>query len=79
MVGMFEDPTQLKEWASRRAACIWCRDTQGKFHGTLFRREALGCGCILGHRGVHASSSLIPNPAEEFLSIMPPEATSGSW
>lgn len=22
---------------------------------------------------------LIPNPAEEFLSIMPPEATSGSW
>jgi hypothetical protein len=58
MVGMFEDPTQSKEWASRRAACIWRRDTQGKFHGTLFRREALGCGCILGHRGVHASSSL---------------------
>jgi hypothetical protein len=22
---------------------------------------------------------VIPNPAEEFLSVMPPEATSGSW
>ena len=58
MVVIFEDSTTPKEWASIRAACIWRRDTQGKFHGTLFRREALGCGCILGHRGVYASSSL---------------------
>ena len=38
MVGIFEDSTQSKEWASRRAACIWRRDTQGKFYGTLFRK-----------------------------------------
>jgi hypothetical protein len=25
------------------------------------------------------NSTVIPNPAEEFLSVMPPEATSGSW
>jgi len=37
MVGLFEDWTQPKEWASRRPACIWRQDTQGKFYGTLFR------------------------------------------
>jgi hypothetical protein len=37
MVGMFEDSTQPKEWASRRTVCIWRWDTQGKFYG-LFRK-----------------------------------------
>jgi hypothetical protein len=38
MVEIFEDSTQSKEWASRRAACIWRRDTEGKFYGALFRK-----------------------------------------
>jgi hypothetical protein len=42
MVGMFEDSTQPKECGftavSRRAACIWRRDAQGKFYRTLLRK-----------------------------------------
>jgi hypothetical protein len=40
MVGMFEDSTQPKEWASRRTVCIWRWDTQGKFYGPF--SQALG-------------------------------------
>ena len=38
MVVIFEDSTRPKKWASIRAACIWRRDTQGKFYGALFRK-----------------------------------------
>jgi hypothetical protein len=34
---LIEDSTQPKQWASRRSACVWRRDTQGKIYGTLFR------------------------------------------
>jgi hypothetical protein len=40
MVGMFEDSTQPKEWASRGSARIWRRDIQGKFYDTLLRKPS---------------------------------------